>query len=35
VLHEATIGSVEAALGELSASPQLLGRPFIAPVIAA
>jgi homoserine dehydrogenase len=35
VLHDAMIGSVEAALGELSASPQLLGRPFIAPVIAA
>jgi homoserine dehydrogenase len=35
VLHEATIGSVEAALDELSASPEVLGRPFIAPVIAA
>jgi homoserine dehydrogenase len=35
VLHEAMIGSVEAALDELSASPQLLGRPFVAPVIAA
>jgi homoserine dehydrogenase len=35
VLHDAMIGAVEAALDELSASPQLLGRPFIAPVIAA
>jgi homoserine dehydrogenase len=35
VLHEATIGSVEAALDELSESPEVLGRPFIAPVIAA
>jgi hypothetical protein len=29
------IGSVEAALDELSESPEVLGRPFIAPVIAA
>jgi hypothetical protein len=29
------IGAVEAALDELSASPQVLGRPFVAPVIAA
>jgi homoserine dehydrogenase len=35
VLHDAMIGSVEAALDELSASPQVLGRPFVAPVIAA
>ena len=33
VLHEATIGSVEAALDELAASPEVLGRPFVAPVI--
>lgn len=35
VLHDAMIGSVEAALDELAASPEVLGRPFIAPVIAA
>ncbi|MFL5942037.1 MAG: homoserine dehydrogenase [Gaiellaceae bacterium] len=35
VLHDAMIGAVEAALDELSASPQVLGRPFVAPVIAA
>jgi homoserine dehydrogenase len=35
VLHEARIGSVEAALDELAESPEVLGRPFIAPVIAA
>ncbi|HET7354346.1 MAG TPA: homoserine dehydrogenase [Gaiellaceae bacterium] len=35
VLHDAPIGSVEAALGELSGSPEMLGRPFIAPVISA
>jgi homoserine dehydrogenase len=35
VFHDAMIGSVEAALDELSASPQVLGRPFVAPVIAA
>ena len=35
VLHDAMIGSVEAALDELSESPEVLGRPFIAPVIAA
>ena len=35
VLHDAPIGSVEAALDELSASPELLGLPFVAPVIAA
>jgi homoserine dehydrogenase len=35
VLHDAKIGSVEAALDELSESPEVLGRPFTAPVIAA
>ncbi|HET8557999.1 MAG TPA: homoserine dehydrogenase [Gaiellaceae bacterium] len=35
VLHDAPIGSVEAALDELAGSPEMLGRPFIAPVIAA
>ncbi len=35
VVHDAMIGSVEAALDELAASPEMLGRPFIAPVIAA
>jgi homoserine dehydrogenase len=35
VLHDAMIGPVEAALDELAASQEVLGRPFIAPVIAA
>src|SRR5215471_3146110 len=35
ILHDAMIGSVEATLDELAASPEVLGRPFIAPVIAA
>jgi homoserine dehydrogenase len=35
VLHDAKIGSVEAALEELASSPEVLARPFIAPVIAA
>jgi homoserine dehydrogenase len=35
VLHDAMIGSVEAALDELSEAPEVLGRPFIAPVISA
>ncbi|HJQ49731.1 MAG TPA: homoserine dehydrogenase [Gaiellaceae bacterium] len=35
VLHDAMIGAVEAALDELSESPEVLARPFIAPVIAA
>ena len=35
VLHEARVGSVEAALAELEAAPEVLGRPFVAPVIAA
>ena len=34
VLHDAMIGSVEAALDELAASSDVFGRPFIAPVIA-
>ena len=29
------IGAVEAALDELAGSPEVLGRPFLAPVIAA
>ena len=35
VLHDARIGAVEAALDELAGSPEVLGRPFLAPVIAA
>ncbi|TML75075.1 MAG: homoserine dehydrogenase [Actinobacteria bacterium] len=35
VLHDAMIGAVEAALDELAGSPEVLGRPFLAPVIAA
>jgi homoserine dehydrogenase len=35
VLHDAMIGAVEGALDELAASPEVLGRPFVAPVIAA
>src|SRR5207302_11036175 len=35
VLHDAMIGSVEAALDELAALPEVLGRPFVAPVIPA
>jgi homoserine dehydrogenase len=35
VLHDAMIGSVEAALHELAEAPEVLARPFIAPVIAA
>jgi homoserine dehydrogenase len=35
VLHDAMIGSVEAALDELATSPEVLGRPFVAPVISA
>lgn len=35
VLHDAMIGPVEAALYELAASQEVLGRPFIAPVIPA
>ena len=33
VLHEAPLGQVAAALAEISAFPEVLGRPFIAPVI--
>ena len=35
VLHDAMIGSVEAALEELASSPEVLSRPFVAPVIPA
>jgi homoserine dehydrogenase len=35
VLHDAMIGSVEAALDALADSPGVLGRPFVAPVIPA
>ena len=33
VLHEAPLGQVAAALAEISAFPEVLGRPFLAPVI--
>jgi homoserine dehydrogenase len=33
VLHEAPLGQVAAALAEISAFPEVLGRPFVAPVI--
>jgi homoserine dehydrogenase len=33
VLHEAHLGQVTAALAEISAFPEVLGRPFLAPVI--
>jgi homoserine dehydrogenase len=35
VLHDAKIGSVQAALDELAKQPEVFGVPFIAPVIAA
>jgi len=35
VLHDAKSGSVEAAVDELAASPEVFGRPLVAPVIAA
>jgi homoserine dehydrogenase len=35
VLHDATAGDIDAALRELAASPEVLGPPFVAPVIAA
>jgi homoserine dehydrogenase len=35
VLHDAAAGDVDAALQELAASPEVLGSPFVAPVIAA
>jgi homoserine dehydrogenase len=34
VLHDAAVGDVEAALSELASSPEVLGSPFVAPVIA-
>ena len=33
VLHEAPLGQVAAALAEIAAFPEVLGRPFIAPVV--
>jgi homoserine dehydrogenase len=33
VLHEAPFGQITAALAEISAFPEVLGRPFLAPVI--
>jgi homoserine dehydrogenase len=33
VLHDAPFGQVAAALAEISAFPEVLGRPFVAPVI--
>jgi hypothetical protein len=33
VLHEAPYGQVAAALAEIAAFPEVLGRPFVAPVI--
>ncbi len=35
VLHDSAAGDVDAALEELAASPEVLGTPFVAPVIAA
>jgi homoserine dehydrogenase len=35
VLHDAAAGDVDAALQELASSPEVLGAPFVAPVIAA
>ena len=34
VLHDAPLGQVAAALAEISVFPEVLGRPFLAPVIA-
>jgi len=34
VLHEAPLGSLRAALAEISVFPEVLDRPFVAPVIA-
>jgi homoserine dehydrogenase len=34
VLHDAPLGSVRAALAEIAAFPEVLDRPFVAPVIA-
>jgi homoserine dehydrogenase len=33
VLHEARLGSVTAVLAEIAAFPEVLGRPFLAPVV--
>jgi homoserine dehydrogenase len=33
VLHESPLGQVTAALAEISAFPEVLGRPFVAPVV--
>jgi homoserine dehydrogenase len=33
VLHEAPLGNVKAALAEIAVFPEVLGRPFLAPVI--
>jgi homoserine dehydrogenase len=33
VLHEAPFGQITAALAEISAFPEVLGRPFLAPVV--
>ena len=33
VLHAAPSGAVAAALAEIAALPEVLGRPFVAPVI--
>jgi len=33
VLHEASLGAMNAALAEISTFPEVLGRPFLAPVI--
>jgi len=35
VLHDSAAGDVDAALQELASSPEVLGQPFVAPVIAA
>ncbi|HEY2371344.1 MAG TPA: homoserine dehydrogenase [Gaiellaceae bacterium] len=35
ILHESAIGDVDAALQELASSPEVLGPPFVAPVIPA
>jgi hypothetical protein len=33
VLHEAPLGRVNAALAEIAALPEVLDRPFLAPVV--
>jgi homoserine dehydrogenase len=35
VLHDSAAGDVDAALSELASSPEVLGTPFVAPVISA